>query len=91
MGLLLSCAVRKHKDQAEEEMGAKEFYLWLRIYWLPQLQEEVSFVGSPMILQLQELYAICTMKKYMQVAPEVMPPIHFHGNYNGYKEHNTTL
>jgi len=27
VGLLLSCAVRKHKDQAEEEMGAKEFYL----------------------------------------------------------------
>ena len=27
----------------------------------------------------------------MQVAPEVMPPIYVNGNYNRYKEHNSTI
>jgi len=27
----------------------------------------------------------------MLVAPKVMPPIYFCGNYNGYKEHNNTI
>jgi len=27
----------------------------------------------------------------MQVAPEVMHPIYFHGNYNRYNEHNNTI
>jgi hypothetical protein len=26
-----------------------------------------------------------------RVAPKVMPPIYFHGNYDRYKEHNDTI
>ena len=28
---------------------------------------------------------------FTRAAPKVMPPIYFHGNYNGYKEHNNTV
>ena len=47
------------------------------------------------------LYLLCcpTSKKITlvqiwqitRVAPKVMPPIYFHGNYNRYKEHNKTI
>jgi len=31
------------------------------------------------------------LRVYMKVAPKVMPPIYFHGNYNKYKEYNNTI
>jgi hypothetical protein len=43
-------------------------------------------------LQFQQFFAEKTaaMLVSMRVAPKLMPPIYFHGNYNTYKEHNNT-
>jgi hypothetical protein len=34
---------------------------------------------------------VTRIKRYTRVAPKVIPPIYFHGNYNRYKEHNNTV
>jgi hypothetical protein len=48
---------------------------------------------SPSIVMcnMQPKAYILSHKNYTMVAPNVMPPIYFHENYNRYKEHNSAI
>jgi len=75
------------------------FLLWAELSQKPLgcLKSEVLLRADTQhvsaVLGAGDLYAIVNnlQKVNAQLAPQVMPPVYFHGNDNSYKEHNNTI
>jgi hypothetical protein len=64
-----------------------------RVQILPQDHRlDPHLITATLFILTKHIILVRTMSLQLDcVAPKVMPPIYFHGNYNRYKEHNNTI